>query len=337
MNGDETVIVLGAGASRGVSYGRDSEFPSPLDYDFYDLLQRLNPSEADSRAVKRVLDRVNRLPRDYWRSFERSFYTLQLKAYLSDKFGVDRPFETDDRIVTDFAFCVHALLRKAHGKTSKCDFHEAILSVLEPSDTVLSFNYDLVVERALKGIALRDSISFGQWIYGFGASRTRRLPLILKLHGSSNWRFESSDGNGLDRLHVRTKRWEDLDKAPGYTRIATRDTTAFPIFLPFWDKRIEEKPWVNLWSSALAQLSSAKNVLVWGYSLPPTDIKAYVLFDLGLSEREMNLCVVDPSPETRARWRNFFPKARYWEYELIDRLFVHPPDWLLLPVLRSQP
>ena len=78
---------------------------------------------------------------------------MQLKAYLSDKFEIDEDHETAERVVTDFALCVHALLRKAHGKTSKCDSHQAILTALEPTDTILTFNYDLVVERALKEIA----------------------------------------------------------------------------------------------------------------------------------------------------------------------------------------
>jgi hypothetical protein len=39
-------LVLGAGASRGVSYAHQGRIPSPLDGDFFDLLQRLElPAE----------------------------------------------------------------------------------------------------------------------------------------------------------------------------------------------------------------------------------------------------------------------------------------------------
>jgi hypothetical protein len=331
VNGEETIVVLGAGASRGVSYGKNLEFPSPLDYDFFDLLQRLKPESMDSKAVKAVLRRVNLLPRDYWRSFERSFYTMQLKAYLSEKFEIDEDHETAERIVTDFALCVHALLRKAHGKTSKCASHQAILTALEPTDTILTFNYDLVVERALKEIAVEKSIAFGKWLYGLAPINKRRLPLILKLHGSSNWRLEpASKGTKSTSLQVRTRKWQDLENAPGYARISTRETTAFPIFLPFWDKRVEAKPWVDLWKNALQQLRTAQNIVVWGYSLPPTDVKAYVLFDLGIAAKPINLCVIDPSRETKTRWRNLFPEARFWQYSWVEEFLEHPPEWFKL-------
>lgn len=329
MKAKNTVVVLGAGASRGVSYADQSSFPSPLDYDFFDLLQRLNARIGDRTAVRDVLEEVAALPREYWRSFERAFYTLQLRSYLSEKLRFDGVYKADSRLVTDFALCIHALLREAHGKKTKCEYHESFLALLKDDDLVISFNYDLVVERAMREIAESQSIKFGPWLYGLEASRgPRRLPLLLKLHGSSNWHLNTADGKASgNHFHVRTKEWKDFDSAPGYTRISTRETKAFPIFLPFWDKRIERRPWVRLWREALKKLQSADNVVVWGYSLPPTDVKAYVLFTLGLSERPLNLCVVDPKWETRERWRNLFLHARYWEYRSAQDFLAHKPSW----------
>jgi CHASE2 domain-containing sensor protein len=43
-------LVLGAGASRAVSYAHLGQVPSPLDSDFFDLLQRLNPRKGGSRC-----------------------------------------------------------------------------------------------------------------------------------------------------------------------------------------------------------------------------------------------------------------------------------------------
>ena len=329
MNGKNTVVVLGAGASRGVSYADDCVLPSPLDDDFFDLLQRLNPRSDDKKAVRAVLARVATLPREYWRSFERAFYTLQLKAYLSEKLGLDGTYESDNSVVTDFALCVHALLREAHGRKTKCLYHEAILAPLEGSDSVITFNYDLVVERAMRGIAESRSASFGPWLYGFKTSSTpRRLPVLLKLHGSSNWRLKASGTKDSEKqFQIRTKEWKDFDKAPGYTRIAKTEIAAFPIFLPFWDKRIEQRPWVTLWREALGKLSTAENLIVWGYSMPPTDVKAYLLFTLGLSGRPLNLCIIDPRDETRERWRNLFRDSRYWEYKSAERFLEHRPSW----------
>jgi hypothetical protein len=47
-------VVLGAGASRSVSYAHEREQPSPLDSDFFDLLNRLEPHTEDIAAVQFV-------------------------------------------------------------------------------------------------------------------------------------------------------------------------------------------------------------------------------------------------------------------------------------------
>ena len=333
MNGKNTVVILGAGASRGVSYEHLSSLPSPLDGDFFDLLQRLDPRIGDRKAVKNVLEAVSGLSREYWGSFEQAFYTLQMRAYLSRKLKVGGSFDSDSTVVTNFALCVHALLREAHGKKSKCRYHESILTALGPSDSILTFNYDLVAERAMKLRAESQSIRFEPSLYGLvGSGRVRKLPLLLKLHGSSNWRLRTASPTHPDKhFQVLTKDWKDFDKAPGYMRISKRKTTAFPIFLPFWEKRIEHMPWVALWRTALRRLQMAENVMVWGYSMPSTDVKAYVLFTMGLADRPINLCVIDPSPETCKKWRTLFSHAKYWEYKSAREFLRSGPPWFLSP------
>ena len=117
-------LILGAGASRSVSYAYRGGFPSPLDADFFDLLQRLKPSEDDREAVLFVLDQVKRLPHEYWRSLERSFYTLHLRALMAGKLTTNIPPIKDSDVVRNFARCVQSLLRKAHGKIGVRTTHE---------------------------------------------------------------------------------------------------------------------------------------------------------------------------------------------------------------------
>jgi len=262
-----TVVVLGAGASRAVSYANKGGCPSPLDADFFDFLQRLEPGSKDEPAVKKILKGVRSLSADYWRSFERSFYTLQLRAYINDKLSGDQRGQSDETIIKDFARCVQSLLRKAHGKRV-CEHHQKFLSPLEGSDTIISFNYDLVVERALRPTAQVRKVSFSPGIYGLGAARDTDLPRILKVHGSSNWKIAKSM-----KFESRTQSWEDFDETPGY-RGHIGSGSSFPIFLPFWDKRIEQQPWLGIWREAFKRLQTSGRLIVWGYSLPATDIKA---------------------------------------------------------------
>jgi hypothetical protein len=111
-------LVLGAGASRGVSYAHQGRIPSPLDGDFFDLLQRLEPSDRDEPAVKFILHQCSTIA-DYElrRSMERALYTLHLRAYLREKLLGDPKAEHEtELLVGNFARAVQSLLRAAHGK-----------------------------------------------------------------------------------------------------------------------------------------------------------------------------------------------------------------------------
>ena len=315
--------MLGAGASRGVSYARPNSFPSPLDSDFFVLLPRLGPGKY-SDAVSRVQGWRRELPTDSRDSMERAFYTLQSRAYFLEKLVPHEvPDPKDELVVSSFATCITALLREAHG-TNKCKYHEKLFRQISAGGTIISFNYDLVVERALLSRGVGSNL-FGPWLYGLeGAPAGFDLPTVLKLHGSQNWQIED------ENIEVRTKEWAGLS-SPGY-RGDVGVGTVFPIFLPFWDKRIERDPWLKFWTLAFARLATAESVVVWGYSLPTTDLKAQQLFKSALKDRPFNLCVVDPSPDTRERWRRLFPEALYWEYQAIGEFLDYPPAWWTAPV-----
>jgi hypothetical protein len=82
-----------------------------------------------------------------------------------------------------------------------------------------------------------------------------------------------------------------------------------------------------MWQMAFSRLQHTKRLLIWGYSLPQTDIKAQHLFTLALADRPVDLCVIDPATSTRNRWRDSLPKARYWEYDNIRDFLLQPPLW----------
>jgi hypothetical protein len=64
-------------------------------------------------------------------------------------------------------------------------------------------------------------------------------------------------------------------------------------------------------------------VIIWGYSLPATDLKARELLRISLLRRDsnVNVCVIDPSGESRDRWRGMFLRRRFWHCESIEQFF----------------
>ena len=319
-------IVLGAGASRSVSYADAGDVLSPLDADFFDLLQRSAATAPanDAAAVANVIAQVQELPYECWRSMERAFYTLHLRAYVTRKLTGESEEHPDEIVIKEFAQCVQVLLRKAHAKRS-CAHHQRLFGRLHQDDTIFSFNYDLVPERSIKSIAHQRKVTFGPSLYGLQTNHHGQdLPLILKLHGSSNWKVTKS--GKTEAITVRTNGWEELDETPGY-RGHLGEGTTFPIFLPFWDKRIERGPWLRLWRTAYERLHTVGTVLIWGYSLPQTDIKAQHFFTLALAKKPIRLCVIDPSEATRRRWRELLPEALFYPYDSIEHFFNAPPRW----------
>ena len=316
-------LILGAGASRAVHYGAPS-FPSPLDNDFFELLQRLKisyKSKTLENKVKQAREFVIRkgLKLENGRliySMEELFYRLHQKALLHHQLFPQevRSKNPDEELREKFTTAIQGLLRAAHGAKT-CRNHARLFRQLRGPHSILTFNYDLVAERAFRNIFEREK-EFGVWLYGLG-DNSHNLPTIHKLHGSINWEVG-------DKIRPRQERWSDFAGSPG--------ATGFNILLPYWEKRIWESPWQEIWRRAAQRLRTTERLIVWGYSLPVTDLKARELLRIGLrpdSDRAAlkEVCIIDPNPETRRRWRQIFLKQMFWSYEGIDEFFHNPPPW----------
>ncbi len=331
---ETTALVLGAGASRGVSYRTSRPCASPLDCDFFqilgqqvDLLGQWRKPYGLTHDLRSTLNEVLACP-DLRESLERAFYTLHVSTVMRDLLFEDCPVQF---FLRRFARSISFLLRKAHDK-EVCQHHTRLFRRLNSSDAIITFNYDLVIERALGALHGRNC-EFGRWIYGGSSvaapAGSAKVPRIYKLHGSSNWRVSRG------QFSVRQKGWVDFEQFPGYLghraakkHIAPEEQPEFPIMLPYWDKKIEADPWRSVWRAAAVPLLEARNIIIWGYSLPPTDIKAREFFEQTITNQTpRRLCVIDPSPDTKRRWGNLVQSGADWSYSCIEEFFAHPPPW----------
>ena len=83
-------LVLGAGASRAVSYAGERRILSPLDSDFFELLQKIEPASKDEPAVLELIQWILAGGDGIWSSMERTFYTLYMRARMSEVLFPDR-------------------------------------------------------------------------------------------------------------------------------------------------------------------------------------------------------------------------------------------------------
>jgi hypothetical protein len=182
--------------------------------------------------------------------------------------------------------------------------------VLMPGDAVITFNYDVALDRALK--------RSGKWTirdgYGFeieGLALERSTCTLLKLHGSTNWRGELFGGmkgfgqwNGpslgerpvIDCAEFEYLGYDGLSDAQchgGRARIQSlimptankkfyKQTSLGLEWLEFWD---------SLWRQAEYALRMSDEIYIVGYSLPEYDTRARKLLAGGIAENaQVSVC-----------------------------------------------
>ena len=157
----------------------------------------------------------------------------------------------------------------------------------------ITFNYDDFLDRALD--ATESWVP--EWGYAFycpsskfgipeGEDLRRYSTLVLlKLHGSINWRLKLGYDNPvpLDAI-VRNDEWPDSRKP--FVRTVSHLEPAPVIVPPVLSKSsLIEQPVLRLvWSRAFRILQSASEVTFVGYSFPTTDIAARTLFSEALKD-----------------------------------------------------
>jgi hypothetical protein len=111
---ERITLVLGAGASRAVSYASKRPIRSPLDSDLFELLQKVEAKDRDETAVSELIQWTLAAHSPVWNSMERTFYTLHLRAQMQEVlFPAEHLEASVKRLLSCFTRAVDTLLRKA--------------------------------------------------------------------------------------------------------------------------------------------------------------------------------------------------------------------------------
>lgn len=290
----KTLVVLGAGASRGASFvtGEIGVLP-PLDVDFFQQLTRIPDCAAGARLMEFVRAEYGH---EAGLSMERFFSEADYTHRFHEEVKVDRGAKVRryGRALDDFFEALAALLRLA--TSDDCTFHGRLADRLHADDTVLTFNYDCIVDRALRDHAGNrwdpDKEGYGFSIAGGGATWRRhgkgQHPKtsieLLKMHGSANWRTKATTVSLRD---------------PG--RASTLKGSIIP---PSWFKDLASAPFASVWKKARIAVRRARIILVVGYSVPQTDLFSRSLFKVEAGSKEKRekldlLVLVNPDRAAR--------------------------------------
>lgn len=325
----KTLVVLGAGATRGASFVNNTgpqKLP-PLDKDFFQQMART----PLNKSVQRKADKLLKFTRDNFRtevglSMEEFLSEVEYTDQFHEEFNIDPGPKVKDyqKALENFHYVLPEMLKKSCGE--ECKFHNKLAENLYTHDCVVSFNYDCVIDRALKNHTLKrwdpDKNGYGFSISGGGEhwknhSTGRKVEnsiKLLKLHGSMNWKRKE----GGDEIELV----EDLDQVKNLKG---------SIIPPTWFKDLNQSPFKSIWKRAREKVRSARIIIVVGYSVPETDLFSKSLFKVEAGSKRKRekldlLVLVNPDEQARGRFVNMVeeglePYTKILEFNTLSELY----------------
>lgn len=186
------------------------------------------------------------------------------------------------------------------------------------TNTVITFNYDLVLDDALRRVEANPDYELANAVYNVERRGYPVVPL-LKLHGSTNWAICE-----CSQIHVLDEKATSDPSMFRSMQCRKCGQSGLRLLLvpPSWDKSEYSQVMQPVWRKAIEAIQTATRICVIGYSMPETDAFFKFLLTLGLAENDhlYKLIVVDllrdtgqgrPDKNIEARWR-----------EMLETVFV---------------
>ncbi|MDM7912279.1 MAG: SIR2 family protein [Methanotrichaceae archaeon] len=159
---------------------------------------------------------------------------------------------------------------------------DAVSDIRAGTDTVITFNYDLVLENALKWRGVRPDYCLDAKDYTDATRPTIAAPRVIKVHGSVNW-----DDRG--RLGTTV-----VDEPNELIALPNGRPMLIP---PTWAKGSQTRLSRMLWYNSVEAIQKAHRIVIIGYSMPQTDLYFKYLLAAGLQNNVSlrRFSVIDPS------------------------------------------
>jgi NAD-dependent SIR2 family protein deacetylase len=158
----------------------------------------------------------------------------------------------------------------------------------ERKDTIITFNYDLVCDHALRRLGIKANYQLDAKLLSMDetdAVASAGAVDLLKLHGSTNWGICSKCEDSAIVLS------EKITDDPYMFRTQTCpgcSESAYWLLLvpPSWDKSEYQPKMKGVWSKAVEELKAATRICILGYSMPNSDAFFQYLLPLALSQND---------------------------------------------------
>ncbi len=265
----KTVFILGAGASISHSQG---DFPS---YNEFFLkaktLGLINDKNSDDKdLIDYILEvmKTDILNEKSTVDIERLITFMDIEIENANNRESYKIQIIKERLLKIIIMLFEELSKNL--KVKKGDYNDFIKKI-EDNHTVITFNWDLLLDRILKGKKqyekLDDLILSEMDLMNFNKPINSELlsnnGYYLKLHGSIDWQYcPNSNCDAYNKILISKG------------KVCGRCFKSFDrlIIPPIINKQYKTYPFIEkLWTLAYIQLDVAQEVVIWGYRLPPTD------------------------------------------------------------------
>lgn len=312
------VVVLGAGATRGATTSAGRLCQPPLNADFFTQLQRISNTKHRQTVRDVVKDVVAVFGSNFALTMEEYFTQLEAIGRMARLARATGPalstaevIAQRDRLMAALAAVLEESTDVSKKSAPSCEHHRAIVNHLQPRDTVISFNYDCVMDHALR----QHGQSKWSAKYGYGFQKPSRIDghdrwdapdpptkagdsiYLLKLHGSINWQLPTVEAE-VKPIVLKERLY------------AQNGTPRFTIIPPEWIKNIDDANFRVLWTHAERAIRNAEQIAFVGFSFTPTDLHVEALFRIALAKQNKlrELIIANPSQDHRRRIRSVFAK-----------------------------
>jgi hypothetical protein len=310
------------------------EFLSRLGYEF-PALWNLFPEGLNYISENLVLRKDTP---DDWESIdlEKIFTSLELDREF---WGVESNYGAHCTLAQNQLLTLITKLLAVGTKGVYGTYARVLASRLSPDDSVVTFNWDLLLDQELyHPDPANDSGQYQSFIVAAlegNAGMRIDYPsaprgLYLKMHGSINWfqcinrKCPASDGIVF---------WDNtqfcLLHLMGAHTLGERCTrcgsATKPLIVPPLLRKPIAENWIfrSIWGLAHAKLRAADVVVIIGFSVPPTDFSAYWLLHSTVGLRDIPVFVVNPANDDsafRAKMCEIFSQGPNFNFREISQV-----------------
>ena len=198
-------------------------------------------------------------------------------------------------------------------RAPNANLYKDLVSRLEPEDTIITLNYDTLLDSALINAGWDPAKGYGLMGGNRKIKWTRKRPVpspglskvrLLKLHGSLNWYVRGSIGN-LSKIFAGKPSKVIISERP-----RTNEFKKFvrQIIPPIFGKFFGHEHWRTLWKSAYEALGESDVLVTVGCSLVDSDFHLTGMLSNALMKRKRSdrpfskVVAVDRGLKTRRKW-----------------------------------